>query len=692
MRAGNKEDARYLLSNYCVPGYSVGPSDGDRIDGIVFGNIVSLTALPENYLGYTDHSYEAAELITAVDRDATYSMGILVGPYDPPNGAFEQYKVWIDFDQDGEFGAFEEVLNVQTTAAFQDFNADIFIPADARPGYTGMRIRCVYNDANFDACSQQSYGEAEDYTILINGNAPCIPFTTNGTWDGDFIGGVEMSGLLYTQTSQPDHAYTSNLANGAQLRPSDNGTFTITSGAFANDYFGAWADWNMDGDFDDPDEALGTVLISGAFTPATLNYSVPADARVGYTLLRVRAVFNDPAMTPCSFSQYGETQDFTLSVIDGIYPCLPATEGTLLGDGFTTVTFNGTTYNGTTAWPFYTLATEPHHVQQGDQVPVDIIAATYIPQTYAVWLDITDNGDFSDPGESLGSIQAASAYEALSIIATIPATCPPGQHMLRVSGYDTNNGEGGGCGDLGYGEVLDIPLVVEDPMGSCIPHMSVWTRDGDYIDGVELEELSNTSSGGAYLAAYTDYTTLTGTVNLGQSHALHITSGDYTGDTYYAWIDWNADGDWDDLSELIGSVAIPAAHTTATITFNTPAVTMGTKRMRIRCSYDPLTSACQDGGFGETEDYTVMVSTSTGVTSVDADLLSVVPLRSAGILELRSALIGAWYRVLDSRGMLVKQGQVTSTIEQLPLGEIAPGAYTLQLHSETTVQMRRFIW
>lgn len=685
-----KSADREVLAMYCTPGYTVGSADGDRIDGVLYGTIITLGAFPETSLGYTDFSYDGAEQMTQVERDQTQQMVILAGPYAPPSGSFEQYKVWIDFDQDGEFGPFEEVVNVQTTTSNANITADIYIPADARPGYTGMRVRCVYNDADFDACSAQNYGETEDYTILINGNLPCIPYTSRGPYGDDFIGGVAINGIAYTNNIPPPHAYATQYHHGAHVRRNETTDITITSAAYPGDDYAAWADWNMDGDFDDSGEQLGAVNIASTFTPASFSVTVPPDAEVGYTRLRVRCAFNSPAMTACSFADYGETIDFTLTVLDGVYPCLPATHGTPLGDGFTTVTFDGTTYAGTQQWPYYTLATEAHRALQGDDVPVNIIASTYIPETYDVWLDMNDNGDFSDPGEGLGSIGATTQHESLGIIAAIPPTCPPGQHILRVRGFDPASGNPDACGDFGYGEVLDIPMVVEGPTGVCIPHLSVWTRAGDYIDGVELGDISNLGSGQDHGAPYSDLTPLSTVLNIGDSYTLSLTGGAYSGDNYHAWIDYNADGDWDDTNEAIGMVVINGVNGTGVINFTVPVVSLGTKRLRLRCSFQVLPDACADGGFGETEDYTVVVSTSTGIAETTVPTFSVLALLGADAVQLHStAQDPTNFTLMDATGRTLATGRLNGTTALIPMTGAANGVYMLLLNGTQAV---RFMW
>ena len=84
------------------------------------------------------------------------------------------------------------------------------------------------------------------------------------------------------------------------------------------------------------------------------------------------------------------------------------------------------------------------------------------------------------------------------------------------------------------------------------------------------------------------------------------------------WIDFNDNGSFEDVGELLfaptaqTAVVYPNHVTTGTITIPTTA-TLGTHRMRIRCSFATTSFTSTVGGstFGETEDYTINIVPST---------------------------------------------------------------------------------
>lgn len=79
----------------------------------------------------------------------------------------------------------------------------------------------------------------------------------------------------------------------------------------------AWIDWNRDGDFEDvgEDYDLGTAFATadGPTTLSPLNITIPDDANLGKTTMRVSARYNaDPE--PCGTGFDGEVEDYTIYV------------------------------------------------------------------------------------------------------------------------------------------------------------------------------------------------------------------------------------------------------------------------------------------------------------------------------------------------------------------------------------------
>ena len=150
---------------------------------------------------------------------------------------------------------------------------------------------------------------------------------------------------------------------------------------------------------------------------------------------------------------------------------------------------------------------------------------------------------------------------------------------------------------------------------TCIPN----TTDGSLGFGITnvIFNTLNINTGNA-IEGYTDLTCSQTTVFAGQSYNISITHASPTTHNCAAWIDYNNDGVFNSTSELIvssssslgtsGSVTIPS-----NATLNTPL------RMRVIADYDlnPDPTPCDDPGYGQAEDYTIIVEQDVSPPVID---------------------------------------------------------------------------
>lgn len=89
---------------------------------------------------------------------------------------------------------------------------------------------------------------------------------------------------------------------------------SVTVETDEDDYIFVFIDWNNDGLFDGANESYqiaGPVEISQAYT---FDISVPEDAAVGQTRMRVFLAWDEPDTNACSSVDYGEVEDYTLNI------------------------------------------------------------------------------------------------------------------------------------------------------------------------------------------------------------------------------------------------------------------------------------------------------------------------------------------------------------------------------------------
>ncbi|WP_333878051.1 reprolysin-like metallopeptidase [Flavobacterium sp.] len=152
---------------YCA---SQGNSTADEyINRVQLGTINNLSG---NNGGYGNFTALSTNLVRGTSNSITITPAWTAAAYS------EAYRVWIDFNQDGDFlDSGEQVVNVtktKTTPIARSFT----VPTTALLGATRMRVSMKYN-ASPTSCEVFSYGEVEDYTVNITATARTEDAVTN---------------------------------------------------------------------------------------------------------------------------------------------------------------------------------------------------------------------------------------------------------------------------------------------------------------------------------------------------------------------------------------------------------------------------------------------------------------------------------------------------------------------------------
>lgn len=184
----------------------------ETIGNVLFAGIDNTSTAGPGYQDFTGQT-------GVVTQGQAYPIDITV------DGGFDtdQALVWIDFDQSDSFEAGELVFTSVTGVG--PYSGTINIPGGAATGSTRMRIRLhdthdgstYQNTPNYTPCDTSSYGQVEDYTIVVIGggtppeNDNCadviasdlaagsaLTFTgdnTGATMDGDYEPGSQLEAL-----------------------------------------------------------------------------------------------------------------------------------------------------------------------------------------------------------------------------------------------------------------------------------------------------------------------------------------------------------------------------------------------------------------------------------------------------------------------------------------------------------------
>lgn len=145
-------------SPYCT---SVGTSSTyEYINKILIGSINNTSG---NNSGYGNFTTMNTNLAGGTLVSITLTPGFSRTAYR------EYWNVWIDYNHNGVFtDAGEKVTTGNGTGAV---TKTFTVPTSAVNGATRMRIQMMYNAAAATSCTTLPYGEVEDYTVTITGNA-----------------------------------------------------------------------------------------------------------------------------------------------------------------------------------------------------------------------------------------------------------------------------------------------------------------------------------------------------------------------------------------------------------------------------------------------------------------------------------------------------------------------------------------
>jgi hypothetical protein len=167
---------------YCASTYSNSGIEADDWIANVTFNTINNTTSYEATDSYGDYTAISAEVTHGENYQLCVTLGFEASFYT------QHVRVWIDWDQNGTFNTDESYyLGTVPNDGVYQVCLDISVPADAVPGNTGMRIIEQYNtDPGVDgACDgtgshSTTYGETEDYTIVIVEDNPMSWLTLNG--------------------------------------------------------------------------------------------------------------------------------------------------------------------------------------------------------------------------------------------------------------------------------------------------------------------------------------------------------------------------------------------------------------------------------------------------------------------------------------------------------------------------------
>ncbi|MCZ2247505.1 MAG: GEVED domain-containing protein [Bacteroidia bacterium] len=233
-----------------------------------------------------------ADLSTAVNPNPTLTWS--PGPGTPPTG----YDVYFGDTPNPPLVSANQVANSYSPGLL-NFGTTYYwyvVPVNANGSATG--------------CTEISFETDNNVVYCPASNDIC----------DEYISNVEIGTI--NNASACIGGYSDYTALSTDVNQGLSYPITVTNGApWAADECGIWVDWNQDGDFYDPFEAINVTGTPGN-GPYTANIDVPVTATLGQTRMRIRINYADTP-EPCGTSTFGEVEDYTLNILPEPYCAYP---------------------------------------------------------------------------------------------------------------------------------------------------------------------------------------------------------------------------------------------------------------------------------------------------------------------------------------------------------------------------------
>lgn len=436
----------------------------------------------------------------------------------------------------------------------------------------------------------------------------------------------------YSNNSGSNGGYADFTNPAISVESGSSYSITMTPGFSSRarkEFWRVWIDYNMDGDFTDAGEQVFSADRQKGVVSGSIN--IPSGLN-GETRMRVSMKYN-LAQTSCENFSYGEVEDYTL-VFGTPVPQPPVAD---FSGTPTTVTVGGSvnftdlSSNNPTSWAWSFAGGTP------STSSVQNPAVTYDTEgTYEVSLTVTNN---------------------------------EGSDTKTVSNYITvtTGGTGSYCESYSNSNALD------------------------WIGQVDIAGFSNAS--GASL--YSDFTGMTVGLTPGSSNSITLTpffTGRDQREFWRVWIDYNADGDFEDIGEEVFVANNKKSAVSGTISI--PSDASGQTRMRITMKNGGSPSPCEIFSNGEVEDYTVDFGNAPAnmVRNNDFDI-NVFPNPASHMLNINflnnNNVVNI--KVYNALGKIIDDFNVTGVNTQIDLSGFANGMYYVGADNGTHTTLKKFV-
>jgi C1A family cysteine protease/chitodextrinase len=651
-------------------------------------------------------------------------------------GSLGAYSVWVNYSNTSapiaDFSANSTIVtpgsSVQFTSSVTGSNVSYSwsFPGGTPSTSTAANPIVTYSNAgtyNVTLTATNSYGsDTETKTGYIFVDNYCISTGKAGTGE-DYISKVAIGSISNTSVKTSYSNFT-NLSTTVQKGNSYTLTVTLNN-HFDLDKVYAWADWNGNGSLENTELITMSALNTSHVSTGTV--AVPSSAVNGNTRLRVRCIYDNASIgAQACGDYYGEVEDYTLSVAGTTDTQAPTTPTNLSASNITqtscTLSWTASTDNvGVTGYEVYDGSTLTITVTTTNASITGLTCGT----THSFTVKAKD---------AAGNKSGASNAVSVTMLA-----CPDTQAPTAPTNLAASNVTQTGCtlswtastdnvGVTGYevfrgsssvGTTATTTFTVTGLTANTTYSFTVKARDAAgnvssasnavsvtttgsvvsycqashtsplsyfYIQRVTLGGIDNSTTLGNTTTGYSDYTSLSTNLVKGNAYALSVYfSPGWSGNSAKVYIDWNGDGDFDDSNETVLNASGATSPYSSNLTVPSTAK-LGSTRMRVRLTYNGAITPCGALYWGETEDYKIGVVAGTPNVGAETNSFTanIFPNPTSGkFTVLLNGENNARMQIVNTSGQIVRDLQVTSTIQEISVDGLKGGVYIIKMSSNS---------
>jgi len=502
-------------------------------------------------------------------------------------------------------------------------------------------------------CTEGSSGYSTIGSVTTEAPAPAVYCSANGTASSEWIEQVIVGSI--NNTSDNDNGYGNYTGQTVSVTQGENVSFTLNPGFTSSLFFGEntqpeywriYIDYNQDKDFDDAGElaydANGTSTgnVSGSI-------SIPTNVTTGVTRMRV-VMKRSSGASPCGSIGNGEVEDYSIN-INQAASLTCDTPNNVSANAISTTEFTANWSSSANAQS-YIVDMRP---ENGSWTSFTTTNTSYI----------------------FSGLNTESDYEF---------------KVAAICSFGTSD----------YSSVVSVTTLADNPEPVTYCTSNGGNSSDEWIANVAIGNLNNNSGNNN---GYANFTNQSIQANQGGSVSFTLTpgftSGGLFGSSSYPeywkiWIDYNQDGDFDDAGELAfdaGSTSESAVS--GNITIPNGALT-GTTRVRVSMKYNGAPTACESFGYGEVEDYSMVIGSAarltTAATTTPTANITLFPNPSKGFVTL-TGLNLAQIAVYDLTGRLLLNMQSQETQEKFDVSDWNAGVYVLMITQDNQVFQQQLV-